>query len=65
MKRLVILFTLLLISTQMIGCGGDSTPTSSPAADNTTAGEDGKDKAKRLTDMEDAVAKKAAAKKSR
>ena len=63
MKRLAFLFASLVLSTQFIGCGGESTTTSSPTGGASVAGEAAKDKAKRIAEIAERGAKPAATKK--
>jgi hypothetical protein len=64
MKRFVLFFASLVLSIQVIGCGGDAS-TSNPAADDPSKwGEAKKSQAKRDADIAERV-KAAAAKKGR
>jgi hypothetical protein len=66
MKRLAMLLTSLVLSIPIIGCGGDTTPTTGAAGeDQSQWGEARKSKAKMLADELEKAAKAKAKGKSR
>jgi hypothetical protein len=67
MKRFALLFLSLVLSTHMIGCGSDApppagTPGTGPDTGPSTVGEAAKDKAKRISDMDERAKSKPAGK---